>query len=110
MPVRIPGPMTLGGRDVGPRHSDVEFNLGETNLVGIKRSFQLNFKSKVNDFVYGKEFELRNSHWTREGLTIEVNEEGKRRVTWNSYKGGLRTSKWVTRSQSEHVVGPPSGS
>ena len=107
--MRIPGPMTLGGRDVGPRHSDVEFNLGETNPVGIKRSFQLNFKSKVNDFVYGKEFELRKSYWIG-GLTIEVNEEGKRRVTWNSYKGGLRTSKWVTRSQSEHVVGPPSGS
>ncbi|KAF3953827.1 hypothetical protein CMV_020760 [Castanea mollissima] len=109
-PVSILGPMTLEGRDVGPRHSDEEFNLGETNQVGIKRSFQLNFKSKVNGSVYGKEFELWNSHWTREGLTIEVNEEGKRRVTWNSYKGGLRTSKWVIRSQKEHVEGPPSGS
>ena len=27
-----------------------------------------------------------------------------------SYKGGLKTSKWVTRNQREHVVGPPSGS
>ena len=43
-------------------------------------------------------------------MTIEVNKEGKRRVTWNSYKGGLRTSKWVTRSQREHMAGPPSGS
>ena len=39
-----------------------------------------------------------------------MNEEGKRSVAWNSYKGDLRTSKWVTRSQWEHVVGPPSGS
>ena len=64
----------------------------------------------MNDSVYGKEFELRKSYWIGEGLTIEVNEEGKRHVTWDSYKGGLRTSKWVTRSQREHVVGPPSGS
>ena len=43
-------------------------------------------------------------------MTIEVNEEGKRRVVWNSFKGGLRTSNWVLRSQKDHMVGPPSGS
>ena len=32
-----------------------------------------------------------------------------RRVAWNSNEGGLRSSKWVTRSQREHVVGPSSG-
>ena len=110
-PVNLPGPMTLGGRVLGPQHSDVKFNLGETNPVGNKMSFPLKFKSKVNDSVSGKDCELRNAHWTREGLTIEVNEEGKRRVAWNSYKGRLRPSKWVIRSQKEHImVGPPSGS
>ena len=39
-----------------------------------------------------------------------MNEEGKRRVVWNSFKGGLRTSNWVLRSQKDHMVGPPSGS
>ena len=33
-----------------------------------------------------------------------------RRVARNSNKGGLRSSKWVTRSQREHVVGPSSRS
>ena len=109
-PVSIQGLMNLGGRDVGPRHCDVEFTLGETNPAGNRRSFPLNFKSKVNDSVFGKDCELRNTQWTRGGLTVEVNQEVKRSVIWNSYKGGLRTSKWVTRSQWEHVMGPPSGS
>ena len=39
-----------------------------------------------------------------------MNEEGKRRVAWNSFKGGLRSSNWVSRSQKDHMVGPPSGS
>ena len=109
-PVNLSGPMTLEGRDVGPRHSVMEFNLGETNPVGNKRSFPLNFKSKVKDSVYGKVWELRNAHWTGEGLTIKVNEEGKRHVAWNSFKGGLRTSNWVSRSQKDHMMGPPNGS
>ncbi|KAL0008930.1 hypothetical protein SO802_010432 [Lithocarpus litseifolius] len=107
------GPMTLGGRDVGPRHSDVDVDLGETKLAGIKRSFQLNFKSKVNNSVYGKEFELRNSHWTGEGLTIEVNEEGSAHYRCDagiSNKGGWRISKVVIKNQRHFVVGPSSGS
>ena len=31
-------------------------------------------------------------------------------VAWNFNKGGLRSFKWVTRGQREHVVGPFSGS
>ena len=69
----IPGLMTLEGRDVGPPHCDEEFTLGETNLAGNRRSFPLYFKSKVNDSVFGKDCELRNTHWTREGSTVEVN-------------------------------------
>ena len=39
-----------------------------------------------------------------------MNEEGKRRVAWTSFKGGQRTSNWVSRSQKDHMVGPPRGS
>ena len=94
---------------MGSRRINVEFNLGETNLVGNKRRFPLKFISNLNESVYGKEHELRNSYWTGEDLTVEVNGEGKRHVAWNSNKGGRRSSKWVTRSQREHVVGPSSG-
>ena len=98
MPMSIPGPTTLGGRDVGSWCIYVEFNLGETNIVGNKRRFLLKLNLNLNESAYGKERELRNSYWTREGLTVEVNGEGKRRVAWNSNKGGSRSSKWVTRS------------
>ena len=109
MPVSILGLTTLRGRDVGFQRINVEFNLGETNPVGNKRIFPLKFNSNLNGSVYGKERELRNSYWTGEGLTVKVNGEGKRHVAWNSNKGGLRSSKWVTRSWREHVVGPSSG-
>nr|POE65407.1 hypothetical protein CFP56_55270 [Quercus suber] len=110
MLVSIPSPTILEGRDMGSQCINVEFNLLETNSVGNKRRFLLKFNSNWNESVYGKEHELRNSYWTREGLTVEVNGEGKRRIAWNSNKGGLRSSKWVKRSQREHVVGPSSGS
>ena len=70
----------------------------------------MKFNSNWNESVYGKEHELRNSYWTGEGLTIEVNGEGKRHVACNSNKGRLRSSKWVKRSQREHMGGPFSGS
>nr|POE98987.1 hypothetical protein CFP56_59208 [Quercus suber] len=44
------------------------------------------------------------------GLTVEVNEEGKMSVVWNSYKGDLRTSIWVKRNQKEHILSLPGGS
>ena len=62
MPVSILGPTTLGGRDMGSQCINVEFNLGETNLVGNKRIFPLKFNSNLNGSVYGKERELRNSY------------------------------------------------
>ena len=39
-----------------------------------------------------------------------MNKEGKRSVIWNTYKGDLRTSNWVSRSRWEQEVGPPTGS
>ena len=43
MPVSIPGSTTLGGRDVGSRCINGEFNFGETNLIGNKRRSSLKF-------------------------------------------------------------------
>lgn len=77
----------------------------ERNPVGNKKRFPLKFSSNSIEPVYGKERELRNSYWTGEGLTVEVNGEGKRRAAWNHNKGGLRSFKWVTSGQREHVVG-----
>ena len=109
-PVSIPGPTFLGGRDVGSRCINEEFNFGEKNPVGNKRRSLLKFNSNWNIHGYGKKRDFRKFDWTGVGLTIEVNGEGKRRVVWNSYKGGLRSSIWVKRNQREHVVGPSRGS
>ena len=78
MPVNILGPMNLGGREMDSWSTNVEFELGETNPVGYRRSFPLKFKSKLNEAVYGNERELRNPYWKEGGLTVEVNGEGKK--------------------------------
>ena len=79
----LPGLTTLGGRVGGSRRSFEEFNVGKTNLVGNNRRSSLLFKS--NGFEHGnsKYRELGNSDWAGKRLTVEVNEEGKRSVTWN---------------------------
>nr|POE50963.1 hypothetical protein CFP56_31118 [Quercus suber] len=80
-PVSLSGPVTLGGRELGSRCINEEFEFGVTNTV-----------------------------WTGVGLTVEVDGEGNRRVAWNSNKGGLRNSFWGNSNQREHVVGQSSGS
>ncbi|KAK7827549.1 hypothetical protein CFP56_031150 [Quercus suber] len=104
-PVSTPGPTTLGGRVVGYRSINGKSDLGETNPVGNNRRFPWKFKSSLNVSVFGKERDLRNSYWTGEAMAVEVNGEGNRRVAWNPNKGGLRSTKLVTKSQREHVVG-----
>ena len=78
-------------------------------MVGNIRS-TLKFHSNWNKHAYGKECDLSNPDNTGIGLNIKVTGEGKRRVAWNSNKGGLRNSFWVNRCQREHVVGPSNGS
>ena len=74
----LPGPMTIGGRVGSSRCNIEEFNFGKTILVGNNRRSSLLFKSNG--------FEQGNSDWARKRLIVEVNEEGKRSVTWR--KGG----------------------
>jgi len=99
IPAGKPRPMALGGGDVGSRCVNVDFKLGEINPGGYKMRFLLRFIPNSNESVYGKERDLRNSCWTGKGLTVEVNGEGKRRVTWDCNKGGLKSFKWVTRGE-----------
>ena len=77
-PVSLTGLMTIGGRVGSSRCNTEEFNFGKTILVGNNRRSSLLFKSNG--------FEQGNSDWARKRLIVEVNEEGKRSVTWR--KGG----------------------
>ena len=88
---------------MGSRCSTEVFNFEKINPVENKRRSLLIFKLNWFDHVSSNKGELRNSDWTRIGLTIEVNGEGKRRVAWK--KRGLRSSIWVSRGQRQHVVG-----
>nr|XP_023895230.1 uncharacterized protein LOC112007156 [Quercus suber] len=104
--VSTSGPTTLGGGEVGSRCINEEFEFGETDTVKKKRRSLLKIHSNWNKHAYGKERELRQPDWTKGGLSIEVNEEGIKRVAWSSDKDGLRYPIWVNRSQREQVVGP----
>ncbi|KAL0001404.1 hypothetical protein SO802_015185 [Lithocarpus litseifolius] len=108
-PVSILGPMILGGREGGSRCINKEFESGETNTVKIKWRAPFKTHSNRNKHAYGKEHDLRHTDWTGKGLTVEVNEEGIRRVVWNSNKGRLRHSFWVNSNRREHVGGPFNG-
>ena len=88
IPAGKPCPTALGGGDVGSRCINVDFKLGEINLGGNKKRFPLRFIPNSNESVYGKECDLRNSCWTGKGLTVEMNGEGKKCVTWDcTFKG-----------------------
>ena len=105
IPASIPSPTALGGGKVSSRCINADLNLGEPNPVGNKKRLPLKFNSNLNESLYGKGCELRRSYWIGEGLTVEVNGEGKMRVAWNNNKGGWRSFKWVTRCHKEHVLG-----
>lgn len=79
----------------------MDFNFGEINPVGNKKKFPLRCRSNSNEFVYGKERDLRHSCWTGKGLTVEVHGEEKRRVAWDYNKGGPKSFKWTTRGLFE---------
>nr|POE88806.1 hypothetical protein CFP56_25252 [Quercus suber] len=48
--------------------------------------------------------ELRNTCWTGKGLITEVDEKGKRRVSWDYIRGGPKSFKWVPWGASKPTV------
>ena len=53
----------------------------------------------------GREHQFRRSSWLRKGLIVEVNEFGKRRVSWQRYRGDKQAVKWVAREELSAQVG-----
>ena len=45
----------------------------------------------------GRELQIRRSGWLGKGSIVEVSEFGKRRVSWQRYKGDKQAIKWVAR-------------
>ena len=100
--VATPCPLAAGGGAVKPQSINVDINLGEKIPVGNKLRFPLSFNSNSKESNYGIGSVLTNSCWTGKGLTVEVGEKGKRRVSWDYKKGGPKCFKWVPRETSKN--------
>ena len=94
--IEVPAENTIPIDMGGVERRDFGIN-GETK---IKEKFQeqnkfrspwynLNFK----DVESGRESQVRRSSWLGKVLTVEVNEFGKRRVSWLRYRGDKQSIK-----------------
>ena len=101
-PVATPCLLAASGGAVKPWSINVDINLGEKIPVGNKLRFPLRFNSNSKESNYGIVSVLRNACWTGKGLTVEVGETGKRRVSWDYNKGGPKCFKWVPQETSKN--------
>ena len=97
-----------GGEGVINGKNILEAKIPEGNNIGIPFKFNSNSKNVV----FGKVLDFRRSRWLGRGLIVDVNEFGKRRVSWDGIKRGKQAGKWVaTRSinaqNTKLGLGPP---
>ena len=95
-------PLAAGGGAVKPRSINGDINLGEKIPAGNKLRFPLQFNSNSKEAVYGIGSDLRNACWTGKGLTMVIDEKGKRRVSWDYNRGGPKCFKWAPRETSKN--------
>ena len=91
--------LAFGGGAVKPRSINKDINLGEKILAGNKLRFPLRFNSNSKEAVYVIGSDLRTACWTGKGLTMEIDEKGKRRVSWDYNRGRLKCLKWAHGKQ-----------
>ena len=60
-----------------------------------------NLNSKIVEF--GKLRDSRKACWLGRGLTVNVNEFGKRWVSWDGVKGGKQAGKWVASNNAHNT-------
>jgi len=59
----------------------------------------------LKDVDFGREHQIRRSSWLGKCLIVEVNEFGKRQVSWQRYRGDKQDVKWVAcEDNSAQVV------
>ena len=75
----------------------VEEKIPEGNKFNIPLKFNSN--SKIVEF--GKLHDNRKSCWLGRGLIVDVNEFGKRRVSWDRVKDGKHVGNWVARENKD---------
>ena len=77
----------------------IEKKIPEGNNLNIPLKPNLN--SKIVEF--GKLRDSRKARWLGRGLTVSVNEFGKRRVSWDGVKGGKQVGKWVASNNAHNT-------
>lgn len=90
IPIAVGG---VEGRDCGiNRETKIKEKIPKQN----KFRFPLN-NLNLKDIDSRRECQVRRSSWLGKGLIVEVNKFGKRRVSWQRYKGDKQAIKWVAR-------------
>ena len=69
-------------------------------MEGNNINLPLKFNSNSNIVEFGKVLDFRKSHWLGRGLIVDVNEFGKRQVSWDGVKSGKQAGKWVARGSN----------
>ena len=96
-------PIAVGGVKGCDRGINGETKIKEIIPEQNKFRFPLN-NLNLKDVDFGKECQVRRSSWLGKGLIVEVNEFGKRQVSWQSYRGYKQAVKWVaSRAYSAQV-------
>ena len=104
-------PIAVGGVDGSDRGINGETKIKEKIPEHNKFRFPLN-NLNLKDVDSGREHQVRRYSWLRKGLIVEVNEFGKRRVSWHRYRGDKQAVKWVahgTKSAQEKSKGMDHG-
>ena len=91
----------MGGEGGINGKNKIEEKISEGNNVNIPLKPNLN--SKMVEF--GKLRDGRKARWLGRGLTVYVNEYGKRWVSWDGVKGGKQASKWVITNKVHKGLG-----
>ena len=95
----------VGGGEEGKGGLNGKNKFEEKIPEGSKFNISLKPNLNSNMFEFGKLRDKRKGHWLGRGLTMNVNEYGKRRVSWDSVKGVKQAGKWVSKTAYNISVG-----
>ena len=95
----------MGGGEEGKGGLNGKNKFEEKIPEGSKFNISLKPNLNSNMFEFGKLRDRRKECGLGRGLTVNVNEYGKRRVSWDSVKGVKQAGKWVSNTAYNISVG-----
>ena len=92
---------TVGGGEGGEGGIQGKNIIEEKIPKGNKFTIPLKFNSNSKIVEFRKLRDNRKSRWLGRGLIVDVNEFGKRRVSWDRVKDGKQVGNWVARENKD---------